>query len=77
MNQELKELIYSAKLALTCIAKANVEKVYDNCVMPRIGEITYKRLSEAIEAMENEVHEYTEAEDDSGFVTCNSKGKII
>lgn len=77
MTKELKELIYNAKLALTCIAKANVEKVYDNCVMPRIGEITYKRLSEAIEAMESEVHEYIDAEDDSGFVSCNGKGERV
>jgi len=25
----------------------------------------------------NERHEYIDAEDDSGFVTCNEKGEII
>ena len=36
---------------------------------------------EAIEAfkcdLQDKIHEYIDAEDDSGFVTCNEKGEVV
>lgn len=42
----------------------------------KIKSLTDKEVLELANSY-GEVHEYIDAEDDSGFVTCNGKGEIV